>query len=797
MKRMEKRLLSLLLIVLMLTTLMVVPSIAATGSVDWDPRNDDIFERTFIYWNPAEGGYVTFNNDSHWVSVYKRIIFADVYIGGYDQGSFTATANPGYVFSGWSYSQQEAVFYNGVYAFSESGNTLTVNLVGTDITKTATANFTPIEYTVKAEAGAGGSAAVSSADGDPYYYNEEVTFTATPESGYVFAGWYDGSTLVSNSATYSVSITGDITLTAQFTANAAPEAADTSITTDEDTPCSLDVSTLISDTDGDTLTCSISSNPLNGSALINGTVITYTPNANFYGSDSFKYAVEDGKGGLDTGVVSVTVNPVNDLPVAGADFFTTGEDTALTISFATLLSNDYDVDGETLSITSYPVSSLEGGTLTLSGDGTGIVYEPAENFNGLDSFEYGLTSGSDSISAMVTITVNPVNDNPIAFDDYVSTYKDTSVSIFPTGNDDDYADTYIMNLKIIGIGTPANGTATQYDDWNIEYVPNTGFTGSDSFEYTIEDDGGATATAMIHVTVNNPSLTVTKTADDDSVYLGDTVKYTITITNNGDVDCDYIEFYDDLLDTTITCGSLGAGKTYTYEYTMVMDQLGDITNTVTVTGCWGSDEGQYLQVSKSFSSSGTDSGSLTYEYKYVDTFAAEEVVTVSERPVTPPPPSVTNYSLTIAIEGSGTVLPGAGTYVRSSGSIQILQVSAAAGFKFDGWAGANGSEVVKDGSSYSIIINGNKTIIAKFVEETQPIIEDEQVPESGDVNDSPESSEQSENTEQDETISDASVPLDALPQTGGIPLGLLMSAGFALATGGIMVKKPRRKVKPQ
>jgi uncharacterized repeat protein (TIGR02543 family) len=589
MKRMVKGFLSILLVVLMLS-MMIMPSIAATGSVDWDPNSDDIYNRTFVYWDPVEGGSVVYNGDSHWVDVVKLLGI------GYYQASFTATANPGYVFSGWSYKQQKAVFYGDVYAFSESGNTLTIRLVGTDVNKNATAHFTPIEYSVTANAGAGGSASVSSADGAPYYYNEEVTFTAVPDSGYAFDGWYNGSTLVSNSQTYTVNVTGDISLTAQF------------------------------------------------------------------------------------------------------------------------------------------------------------IY---------------------------------VNEIPVANDDYETTYKGIPVYLYPMDNDWDDG----TGLKITSLGTPGHGTAT-FDAWgSVEYEPEAGFTGTDSFEYTIEDDLGETATATIHVTVYSPSLTVTKTADDDSVYLGDNVKYTITIKNDGDVYCDYFRFYDDLLDQTIIGGGLGIGDTYTYEYIMAMNQIGSITNNVTVTGCWGSFEQYYLYSAEFDNGDGDNDIPLEEFYRVVREFTASEVVTVSERPA-PPPAPVTNYSLTIGIEGSGTVLPGAGTYARSSGTVQILQVSPADGYRFDGWAGDNGSEVVADGTNYRIVINGNKTIIARFVEETTPIIEDEQIPESGD-----QAGNESDIIEQEEIVSDEPVPQGTLPQTGGIPLVLLMGAGFALTTGGMVIRKPARKGK--
>jgi VCBS repeat-containing protein len=209
-----------------------------------------------------------------------------------------------------------------------------------------------------------------------------------------------------DTATVSIIVTG---------VNDAPVATDdTSYTTNEDT--ALTVSTpgvLANDTDidGDVLTVLSGSSPSNGTLTLNADgSFTYTPNSNINGSDSFTYTVSDGKGGSDAATVTITVNAVNDPPVAENNAATTDEDAAVTT--VNVLGNDHDVEGDTLSVSSYDSASTAGGTVAYNGDGT-FTYTPPADFNGIDKFTYKATDGlADSNSADVTVQVNAVNDAP-------------------------------------------------------------------------------------------------------------------------------------------------------------------------------------------------------------------------------------------------------------------------------------------------------------------------------------------------------------------------------------------------
>ena len=149
----------------------------------------------------------------------------------------------------------------------------------------------------------------------------------------------------------------------------------------------------------------------NGTVTFAGGSVTYTPNANFNGSDSFTYTVSDGNGGTDTATVNVTVNPVNDAPVANNDSATTDEDTPVTVN---VVANDTDVEGDTLTVSA--VTQGANGTVTFAGGC--VTYTPNGNFNGSDSFTYTVSDGNGGTdTATVNVTVNPVNDAPVAADD--------------------------------------------------------------------------------------------------------------------------------------------------------------------------------------------------------------------------------------------------------------------------------------------------------------------------------------------------------------------------------------------
>jgi VCBS repeat-containing protein/predicted outer membrane repeat protein len=192
----------------------------------------------------------------------------------------------------------------------------------------------------------------------------------------------------------------------------APVAADDSYSTDEDTPLTVNTPGVLgndTDVDGDPLTAVLVAGPAHGTLALNSDgSFKYTPAANYNGADSFAYKANDGQLDSNVATVKITINPVNDAPVAANDSYTTDEDTMLTVNTPGVLGNDTDVDGDPL--TAVLVAGPAHGTLALNSDGS-FKYTPAANYNGSDSFTYKANDGQlDSNVATVKITINPVND---------------------------------------------------------------------------------------------------------------------------------------------------------------------------------------------------------------------------------------------------------------------------------------------------------------------------------------------------------------------------------------------------
>lgn len=286
--------------------------------------------------------------------------------------------------------------------------------------------------------------------------------------------------------------------------NNPPAAIDDDFDTNEDIPLNVVLPGVLDndeDVDGDTLTAVLGDNVANGTLDLNADgSFTYTPNANFHGTDSFTYFANDGTVNSDAAAtVTITVNAVNDAPVANNDNFETNEDIELTVPATGVLGNDVDVDGDML--TAVLETGPSNGVLTLNPDGS-FTYTPNANFNGTDSFTYFANDGTvdSDTAATVMITVNPVNDAPVANNDDITTTVDTPVTIDVLANDTDVDTGDTANLMIESVVQPLNGEVVN-NGTDVTYTPNAGFIGTDTFDYNVTDTGGLTDTATVTVTV--------------------------------------------------------------------------------------------------------------------------------------------------------------------------------------------------------------------------------------------------------------------------------------------------------
>ncbi len=277
----------------------------------------------------------------------------------------------------------------------------------------------------------------------------------------------------------------------------------------EDQSFSPDVLANDSDPDEETLTIvGISRQPNYGTVTIepDGS-LTYTPNANYNGGDSFGYKITDGTN-TATANAMILIEPVNDAPIGTNDFYSTKEDISMRIAAPGVLVNDTEIEGEnmTVEVKTPPAH----GTVQMRVDGK-FEYFPAQNFYGDDSFTYTISDGwLESSPVTVTVSVLPVNDAPVTQDDSYELYQGNSLQITDPasgviGNDSDVEnDGLTAELK----DDVSNGTLTLNSDGTFDYTPNAGFYGSDKFSYMVTDGKKYSDLSFANITVkmNTPSI---------------------------------------------------------------------------------------------------------------------------------------------------------------------------------------------------------------------------------------------------------------------------------------------------
>ncbi|MHA3773562.1 DUF7453 family protein [Verrucomicrobiota bacterium sgz303538] len=266
------------------------------------------------------------------------------------------------------------------------------------------------------------------------------------------------------------------------TLNRPPEAQDKSLRFSlAQSPFSIDVFASDSDPDGDELSVSEVTQGQHGTVTIDGKKLLYTPAADFTGNDSFAYTISDGFGGT----ASATVTLHNALPVAVADSMHPGSRSPFLID---VLASDSDTDNDELSISE--VTQGQHGTVTI--DGKKLLYTPAANFTGNDSFAYTI---SDGFGGRASATVTLLNALPLAAADSIVSNGEP-VSFDPRANDSD-SDSGDQ-LAISAVSQGSTGTVTLSASGGLTYTPGPQFFGRDSFTYTISD-GSAFATATVLV----------------------------------------------------------------------------------------------------------------------------------------------------------------------------------------------------------------------------------------------------------------------------------------------------------
>ncbi|MEW6428511.1 MAG: Ig-like domain-containing protein [Thermodesulfobacteriota bacterium] len=328
------------------------------------------------------------------------------------------------------------------------------------------------------------------------------------------------------------------------------------------------------DADGDALTATAPIiNVLHGTLTLNpdGT-FSYTHDGGETVADSFTYKAWDGNAHSNSATVAITINPVNDPPVAAAEAITVAEGgtaTTLTTGGNNLLANDTDVDGGPLS--AILVGNAGHGNVTVNGDGTfSYVHDGSETV--ADSFSYKANDGAaDSNVVTVTVTITPVNDPPVAVADSLTVAEGGSGSILSGGagsvlaNDSDAEGDAITAILV---ANPANGSVTLNPDGTFTYTHDGSETAADSFTYKASDGSGESNIVPVTVTVTPVNDAPAAVADALTVAEGGTATtldggVASVLANDSDADGDPLTA---VLVTNVNHGSLTLNADGTFNY---------------------------------------------------------------------------------------------------------------------------------------------------------------------------------------------------------------------------------------
>jgi len=299
----------------------------------------------------------------------------------------------------------------------------------------------------------------------------------------------------------------------------APVAADDNFGTDEDLPVSIVAPGVLGNDDPALTTAILVTAPSSGiltTSLAADGSFTYTPNADFNGTDSFTYKASDGVQLSNIATVNISVASVNDGPTAGDDAYDAVEGVPLNVAAPGVLDNDADIDSVALAVTTTPVTAPVNGLLTLNTDGS-FDYTPSVAAPASDSFVYEVCDVElTPLCATATVSLNIIsqpNSAPVAVDDTFEALRNSLANNLDlTANDSDVDG----NLKVGGnvaagqITITTGAKTTRGGDVNVitngvNYVPKRNFRGTDTFNYTVTDlDGAVSNEVTVRVNVVRP-----------------------------------------------------------------------------------------------------------------------------------------------------------------------------------------------------------------------------------------------------------------------------------------------------
>ncbi|KKE83585.1 Ig-like domain-containing protein, partial [Pseudoalteromonas luteoviolacea] len=330
--------------------------------------------------------------------------------------------------------------------------------------------------------------------------------------------------------------------------------------------------------------------PAKGQVSIANGVVTYTPNADVSGQDTFTYTVKDAaQNTSNTATATVNITAVNDAPVAATLSMNTSEDTdssALQVRSQTTDIEDSMPTGE-LAIATAPSK----GTVVIDQNAGTFVYQPFANQFGADSFTYTVKDSEGLVSAQATvnITIGSVNDKPVADNDSVTTNEDTSITLAVLSNDSDVEDQGFNGANITlenkgnGAGVYDKATVDIQADGQLSITPNADANGSFTFSYWLTDSEGLTSDAAT-VTVNITPVNDAPVAVDNTATLLEEGSFEVNVLGN-DTDVDTNDSLDVSSVTVVAAPQFGQAVVNAQGaivYTPNTNYFGDDTFTYTV-----------------------------------------------------------------------------------------------------------------------------------------------------------------------------------------------------------------------
>ena len=388
-------------------------------------------------------------------------------------------------------------------------------------------------------------------------FNTNGQLVYTPRPGYIGTDSFTFRTKDESSGSNPAIVTINIT------ANNPPVADQQPVKTLEDTPVTITLKA--DDPDGDTLTYKVIKEPLHGKLTGTAPNLTYTPDKNYNGPDSFSFKSNDGTADSFLATVPITVTPVNDAPTANPSSIEIQEDTQSPIA---LTGIDPDGDSLTYSIVTNPSHG------SLSEKAPNLIYTPDLNYYGKDSFSFRVNDGTtDSASANVSITIIPVDDPPIANGSTITLTEDTPVPITLSGSDPD-GDPLTYSI----VREPSHGKLEGTPP-NLIYTPEKNFNWLDSFTFKVNDGTSDSETAAVLITVNPANDPPTANDDNITVQEDKSLERIDVLKNDIEVDNEPLKI------KSITQGSNGVveiNPDNTLKYTPTENFFGNDTFTYTI-----------------------------------------------------------------------------------------------------------------------------------------------------------------------------------------------------------------------